>query len=82
MDETTLTRRSLLGLGGALAGATIAVESGLAAWPAEQYPRNLTQLEAVAEAAAQRRRWIFLLTINPLRVPCATGGPANPIPVC
>jgi kynurenine formamidase len=36
-------------------------------------------LEAVAEAAAQRRRYAFLLTINPLRVPGATGGPVNPI---
>ncbi|HWB85484.1 MAG TPA: cyclase family protein [Bryobacteraceae bacterium] len=36
-------------------------------------------LEAVAEAAAQRRRWAFLLTINPLRIPGATGGPVNPI---
>jgi kynurenine formamidase len=38
-------------------------------------------LEAVAEAAAQRRRWAFLLTLNPLRVPGATGSPANPIAV-
>jgi hypothetical protein len=81
MDDATLTRSSLLGFGGALAGPTIAVESGLAARSEEQYPRNLTQLEAVAEAAAQRRRWIFSLTINPLRVPCATGGPVNPIAV-
>ena len=36
-------------------------------------------LEALGEAAAQRRRWTFLLTMNPLRVPGATGGPANPI---
>lgn len=36
-------------------------------------------LEAVAEAAAQRRRYAFLLTINPLRIPGATGGPVNPI---
>ena len=36
-------------------------------------------LEALSEAAAQRRRWTFLLTINPLRVPGATGGPVNPI---
>jgi kynurenine formamidase len=36
-------------------------------------------LEALAEAAAQRRRWAFLLTINPLRIPGATGGPVNPI---
>ncbi len=38
-------------------------------------------LEALAEAAAQRRRWAFLLTVNPLRVPGATGGPVNPIAV-
>jgi kynurenine formamidase len=36
-------------------------------------------LEAVAESAAQRRRYAFLLTVNPLRIPGATGGPVNPI---
>ena len=36
-------------------------------------------LEALSEAAAQRRRWTFLLTMNPLRAPGATGGPVNPI---
>jgi kynurenine formamidase len=36
-------------------------------------------LEALGETAAQKRRWSFLLTINPLRVPGATGGPVNPI---
>jgi kynurenine formamidase len=36
-------------------------------------------LEAVAETASQRRRWTFLMTINPLRVPGATGGPVNPV---
>jgi kynurenine formamidase len=36
-------------------------------------------LEDLSQAAAQRRRWTFLLTINPLRVPGATGGPVNPI---
>ena len=36
-------------------------------------------LEALSEAAAQRRRWTYLLTMNPLRVPGATGGPVNPI---
>jgi len=36
-------------------------------------------LEALSEAAARRRRWTFLLTMNPLRVPGATGGPVNPI---
>jgi kynurenine formamidase len=39
------------------------------------------ELEALAQAAAQRHRWAFLLTINPLRVPGATGGPVNPIAV-
>jgi len=33
----------------------------------------------LGEATAKRRRWTFLLTINPLRVPGATGGPVNPI---
>ncbi|HYW46548.1 MAG TPA: cyclase family protein [Bryobacteraceae bacterium] len=36
-------------------------------------------LEALSEAAAKRRRWTFLLTLNPLRIPGATGGPVNPI---
>ena len=36
-------------------------------------------LEALSEACAQRHRWTFLLTINPLRIPGATGGPVNPI---
>jgi len=36
-------------------------------------------LEELGEAAAKRRRWAFLLTVNPLRVPGATGGPVNPI---
>ena len=38
-------------------------------------------LEALSEAAAGRRRWTYLLTINPLRVPGATGGPVNPIAI-
>jgi kynurenine formamidase len=38
-------------------------------------------LEALGDAASQRRRWTFLLTINPLRVPGATGGPVNPVAV-
>jgi hypothetical protein len=36
-------------------------------------------LELLSAAAAERRRWTYLLTINPLRVPGATGGPVNPI---
>ena len=36
-------------------------------------------LEAVSEAAASRKRWEFLLTINPLALPNATGSPVNPI---
>jgi kynurenine formamidase len=38
-------------------------------------------LEALADAAARRRRWTYLLTMNPLRVPGATGGPVNPIAI-
>jgi kynurenine formamidase len=38
-----------------------------------------SDLDALSEAAASRRRWTYLLTINPLRVPGATGGPVNPI---
>jgi kynurenine formamidase len=36
-------------------------------------------LDALSEEAARRRRWTYLLTVNPLRVPGATGGPVNPI---
>ncbi len=36
-------------------------------------------LEALSEAAAQRRRWTYMFSMNPLRVPGATGGPVNPI---
>ena len=36
-------------------------------------------LEGLSQAAAQRRRWAFLLTIAPLRVPGGTGSPVNPI---
>jgi kynurenine formamidase len=38
-------------------------------------------LEALSGATAQRRRWTYLFTMNPLRVPGATGGPVNPIAV-
>src|SRR5436309_8648758 len=36
-------------------------------------------LEALADAAAQRRRWDFLLTAAPLPIRGGTGSPANPI---
>ena len=36
-------------------------------------------LEELSQAAAQRRRWTFLFTAAPLRVPGGTGSPANPI---
>ena len=36
-------------------------------------------LEALAEAAAARKRWEFLLTVAPLAIPGGTGSPANPI---
>ena len=36
-------------------------------------------LEALSEAAAARKRWEFMLTINPLALPNATGSPVNPI---
>jgi kynurenine formamidase len=36
-------------------------------------------LERVAEAAAQRKRWTFLVTASPLAVPRGTGSPVNPI---
>jgi len=36
-------------------------------------------LEALADAAAARRRWEFLLTAAPLPIPGGTGSPINPI---
>ena len=36
-------------------------------------------LEALAEAAAARKRWDFLLTVAPLAIRGGTGSPANPI---
>jgi hypothetical protein len=35
--------------------------------------------DAVAEAAAARNRWEFMLTIAPLPMPNGTGSPVNPI---
>jgi kynurenine formamidase len=35
-------------------------------------------LEAVSEAAAERKRWAFLLTVAPLAVEGGTGSPINP----
>ena len=35
--------------------------------------------EAVAEAAASRKRWAFLVTASPLAIPGGTGSPLNPI---
>jgi hypothetical protein len=37
--------------------------------------------DALAEAAAARQRWEFLLTIAPLPIPNGTGSPVNPIAV-
>jgi kynurenine formamidase len=36
-------------------------------------------LEALSQAASQRRRWVFLFTVAMLRVPGGTGSPANPV---
>ena len=36
-------------------------------------------LEALADAAAAKRRWEFLLTAAPLPIPGGTGSPINPI---
>jgi kynurenine formamidase len=36
-------------------------------------------LEALADAAAQRKRWDFLLTVAPLPIRGGTGSPVNPI---
>jgi kynurenine formamidase len=36
-------------------------------------------LEDLARACAARRRWVFMLTLAPLRLQAATGSPVNPI---
>jgi hypothetical protein len=36
-------------------------------------------LEALSKAAAERNRYIFMLTAAPLPVPHGTGSPLNPI---
>ncbi len=36
-------------------------------------------LDALAAAAAERRRWEFLFTAAPLRIKGGTGSPINPI---
>lgn len=36
-------------------------------------------LEELSQAAAARRRWIFLVTVDPLAVDGGTGSPVNPI---
>jgi hypothetical protein len=38
-------------------------------------------LEALATACAQRKRWTFLITASPLAVPNGTGSPVNPVAV-
>ena len=38
-------------------------------------------LEAVAEAAAARKRWEFMLTVAPLPIPHGTGSPVNPLAI-
>ncbi|MBN9692380.1 MAG: cyclase family protein [Verrucomicrobia bacterium] len=38
-------------------------------------------LEALSQAAGQRQRWVFMLTVAPLTVPGGTGSPVNPIAV-
>ena len=45
----------------------------LLAWDAD--------LKRLAEACAQRGRWEFMLTVNPLRIEGGTGSPVNPVAV-
>lgn len=40
-----------------------------------------TNLDALAETAAARKRWEFMLTVGPLRIDKGTGSPVNPIAV-
>ena len=39
------------------------------------------QVGVKAGPDAEEARWTFLLTVNPMRIPGATGGPVNPIAV-
>ena len=45
------------------------------------YEHAMVQLDALAEAAAERSRWDFLLTASPLPMVRGTGSPINPIAV-
>lgn len=38
-------------------------------------------LERLAEACAERGRWEFMITVNPLRIEGGTGSPVNPVAV-
>ena len=38
-------------------------------------------LDTIAAECARRKRWQFLITINPLRLPTVTGSPVNPVAV-
>jgi kynurenine formamidase len=38
-------------------------------------------LEDLGREAARRKRWVFLLTTSPIRVPGGTGSPVNPIAI-
>jgi hypothetical protein len=38
-------------------------------------------LEAVSEAAAERKRWEFMLTVAPMPIPNGTGSPVNPLAI-
>ena len=48
---------------------------------AELRTRGFAGYEALAEAAAARKRWEFMLMVAPLLLPKATGSPVNPIAV-
>jgi kynurenine formamidase len=80
-----LKQRDIAILGGD--GASDVLPSGIAGvdWPVHQLvivamgaPMfDNCDLEALAKAAAARKRWTFLLTAAPLRVPGGTGSPVN-----
>ncbi|MBS0265327.1 MAG: cyclase family protein [Planctomycetes bacterium] len=38
-------------------------------------------LEAVSAAAAERKRWVFAISVGPLAVPGGTGSPVNPLAI-
>ena len=59
--------------------AILLLAAGVACGPSAMFDN--CDLEALAEAAAERNRWEFLLMAAPLPIRGGTGSPLNPIAV-